>query len=165
MATSDRASDDGQLDDAVLRFVERFALELTESGWPRMPARVFACLLAAGERGLAARELASRLRVSPAAISGGVRYLTQIGIVRREREPGARVDRYRIDDDTWYDAFARQNERLLRWGEVLDDGVAALGPDAPAGRRLQETREFFVFLHDELVAMLERWRSGQRVRQ
>ncbi|HYZ98214.1 MAG TPA: MarR family transcriptional regulator [Acidimicrobiales bacterium] len=148
-------------DEAVLRFVERFALELTEAGWPRMPARVFACLLAAEDGSLTARELASRLRVSPAAISGGVRYLTQIGLVRREREPGARVDHYRIDDDTWYEAFARQNERLHRWVAVLGDGIEALGPEGPAGHRLQETRAFFAFLHDELLAVLKRWRRGE----
>jgi DNA-binding transcriptional regulator GbsR (MarR family) len=149
-------------DEAVLRFVERFALELTEAGWPRMPARVFACLLAAEDGSLTARELASRLRVSPAAISGGVRYLTQLGLVRREREPGARVDHYRIDDDTWYETFARRNETLLRWDAALAEGIEVLGPEAPAGRRLQETREFFAFLHGELEAMLERWRSGER---
>jgi hypothetical protein len=63
--------------DALARFVERFAVVLTEAGWPRMPARVFACLLA-DERGeLTARELVDRLTVSPAAISGAGRRLEE----------------------------------------------------------------------------------------
>ena len=47
--------------DAALRFVEDFALLLTEVGVPRMPARVFACVLADDSGGLTAAELAERV--------------------------------------------------------------------------------------------------------
>jgi predicted transcriptional regulator len=154
--------DDGPTDDGLRRFVERFALELTESGWPRMPARVFACLLADDDGRLTARELAARLQVSPAAISGAVRYLIQVGLLRREREPGSRSDHYRIVTDTWYEALVQRNELLVRWGEAFAEGVELLGPDAPAGRRMQESREFFAFLHDELEEMMERWRERKK---
>jgi DNA-binding transcriptional regulator GbsR (MarR family) len=153
----DKANSDG--DDALLRFIERFALMLTEAGWPRMPARVFACLLCEDSGWLTAGGLASRLRVSPAAISGAVRYLIQIGLVSREREPGARTDHYRIDDDAWYEAIMRRNDALARWDEALADGVKMLGAGAAAGRRLEESREFFAFLHDEMAQMMERWRQ------
>ena len=153
----DKATSDG--DDALLRFIERFALMLTEAGWPRMPARVFACLLCEDSGWLTAGGLASRLRVSPAAISGAVRYLIQIGLVSREREPGARTDHYRIDDDAWYEAIMRRNDALARWDEALADGVKMLGAGAAAGRRLEESREFFAFLHDEMAQMMERWRQ------
>ena len=64
--------------DATLRFVEDFALLLVDAGVPRMPARVFACVLADDAGALTAGELAERLQVSPAAISGAVRWLTQM---------------------------------------------------------------------------------------
>ena len=153
----DNSGSDG--DDAILRFVERFALMLTEAGWPRMPARVFACLLCEDAGSLTAGGLASRLRVSPAAISGAVRYLIQIGLVTREREPGARTDHYRIDDDAWYEAIMRRNDALVRWEEALAEAVEMVGAGGPAGRRLEESREFFAFLHDEAVGMMERWRQ------
>jgi DNA-binding transcriptional regulator GbsR (MarR family) len=156
----DKTSSDG--DDAILRFVERFALMMTEAGWPRMPARVFACLLCEDAGSLTAGGLASRLRVSPAAISGAVRYLIQIGLVTREREPGARTDHYRIDDDAWYEAIMRRNDALVRWEEALAEAVELVGPDGPAGQRLEESREFFAFLHDEAAGMMERWRKGGR---
>jgi DNA-binding transcriptional regulator GbsR (MarR family) len=160
----DKSSGDG--DDAILRFVERFALMLTEAGWPRMPARVFACLLCEDAGSLTAGGLASRLRVSPAAISGAVRYLIQIGLVTRERDPGARTDHYRIDDDAWYEAIVRRNDALVRWEEALAEAVGMVGPDGPAGKRLEESREFFAFLHDETAGMMERWRQrrGSHVR-
>ena len=47
--------------DAVGRFVERFASVLTEAGIPRMPARVFAALLTADSSSLTAAELAGKL--------------------------------------------------------------------------------------------------------
>jgi DNA-binding transcriptional regulator GbsR (MarR family) len=157
MSGMDTTSSDG--DDAILRFVERFALMLTEAGWPRMPARVFACLLCEDAGSLTAGGLASRLRVSPAAISGAVRYLIQIGLVTREREPGARTDHYRIDDDAWYEAIMRRNDALVRWEEALAEAVEMVGASGPAGRRLEESREFFAFLHDEAAGMMERWRQ------
>ena len=68
--------------------MERFASVLTESGFPRMPARVFAALLATDSGRLTAAELAALLHVSPAAISGAVSYLVQVNLASREAEPG-----------------------------------------------------------------------------
>jgi DNA-binding transcriptional regulator GbsR (MarR family) len=147
--------------DAALPFVEDFALLLTESGVPRMPARVFACVLATDADGLTAGELAERLRVSPAAISGAVRWLMQMHLLTRSREPGARRDHYRMRDDQWYEATVFKTAALLRFEDVLAEGVALVGADGPAGRRLAETREFFAFFRAELPALLDRWRASR----
>lgn len=141
-------------------FVERFADLLGEAGWPRMPARVFACLLADARGRLTAGELADALGVSPAAISGAVRWLVPLGLVEREREPGHRSDRYRIGDDVWYESFVRRSTTLRRWTEALAQGVALVGPDTDAGRRLDESRRFFAFLDEELDGLMRRWRAG-----
>ena len=68
----------GRDEEAVRRFIERFALNLVEAGMARMPARVFAGVLVAADGRQTAAELAELLQVSPAAISGAVRYLTQL---------------------------------------------------------------------------------------
>ena len=148
--------------EAVARFVERFGLLLTDAGWPRMPARVFACLLSDEGGRLTARELATRLRVSPAAISGAVRYLAQVGLVARDRVPGARLDHYRLADDLWYESFVQRMSQLGRWEHGIAEGVDLVGSDTAAGRRLDESREFFAFLRAELALMLERWRTRPR---
>ena len=44
----------------------------------RMPARVFAALLASDDGALTSAELGEQLQVSPAAVSGAVRYLAQV---------------------------------------------------------------------------------------
>jgi hypothetical protein len=98
-------------------------------------------------------------------VSGAVRYLTQAGMISRGREPGARVDDYRIHDDVWYETYAHRGEMLARWEHAMDEGAAALGRDTPAGRRLEETREFFAFLREELPALMARWRERQPTRR
>lgn len=147
----------------VLRFVERFALILSEAGIPRMPARVFAYVLADDADRYTAGELATGLRVSPAAISGAVRYLVQVGLLGKEREPGSRSDQYRIYDDDVWRAIVMQREPLLRrWEEGLAEGVALLGTARPGGRRLRETQEFFAFMRSELPQLLVRWRERKQ---
>ncbi|MEU6662472.1 MarR family transcriptional regulator [Streptomyces sp. NPDC046821] len=146
-------------DDAVSRFVERFAAELTEAGMQRMASRVFAALLASEDGALTSAELSERLRISPAAVSGAVRYLSQVSLVSREREPGSRRDRYRVHSDVWYETFTKRDAILARWVKVLRDGVAALGEDTPAGLRVAETAEFMFFLENEMSSLLERWRA------
>ena len=144
---------------AVARFVERFAAILEESGVPRMPARVFVALLSTDSGSLTAAQLAERLQASPAAISGAVRYLTQVSLIGREREPGSRRDRYRVWDDAWYEATLRREHLLARWEERAREGIHVLGAGTPAGERMAESRAFFAFLRREMPALLERWRQ------
>ena len=145
------------------RFVERFGLLLTEAGMPRMPARVFAAVLADDEGRLTAADIAERLEISPAAVSGAVRYLVQVGMLVRGREPGARRDDYRLHDQLWYEVYAYRGEMLRRWEQAMADGAELLGSSS-AGQRIEETREFFAFLQEELPAMMDRWRERQAKR-
>ena len=156
-------SDTGRDAAAVSRFIERFALTLLDSGVPRMPARAFVAILASDTGYLTAAELARVLNVSPAAVSGAVRYLTQVGLIVRERDPGERRDHYRLHDDAWYDAMIRREELLVRWQNDLVAGIEAVGGDTPAGERLEETRRFFAFLHEEVPKMLDKWREVRAV--
>jgi len=142
---------------AVLQFIERFAAILADAGMARMPARVFAALLATDSGRLTAAELAEILGVSPAAVSGAVRYLMQLNVTAREREPGSRRDHYRLLDDVWYEATMRRDQMLARWERAAREGVAALGPDTPAGIRIAETLNYLEFVQAEMPAMLKRW--------
>jgi DNA-binding transcriptional regulator GbsR (MarR family) len=150
----------GERDDqAVLRFIERFSAVFTEAGLPRMPSRVFVALLATDSGEMTAAELADLLRVSPAAISGAVRYLAQVNLVSRERETGSRRDLYRVFDDVWYEALFRRDEMLRRWESPLKEGIGVLGEQTPAGRRVAEMLMFFQFVHAELPNLLAHWRA------
>ena len=156
--------EDAAGDEAVRRFIERFAVLLSDAGMARMPARVFACILAEDAGRLTAAELAERLGVSPAAVSGAVRYLLQVGMIVREREPGGRRDHYRLHDDVWGEMYISRTAQLRRWEETTAEAVALLGADRPAGRRLEETRDFFAFLREELPAVMQRWQDRRATR-
>jgi predicted transcriptional regulator len=144
---------------AVSRFVEAFAATLAEGGMPRMPARVFTALLASEEGVLTSAELSEQLQVSPAAVSGAIQYLASVMMVTREREPGSRRERYRLESDQWYEVLTNREGLLRRWMKVLNDGVDLIGADSRPGRRIAETREFFQFVQDEFSTVMDRWRE------
>lgn len=148
MDERDRSGPDG--------FVERFALHLAPAGMPRMAAGAFAGLLIAPDARRTAAEIAERLRVSPAAVSGAVR---QAGLVVREREPGRRRDHYRIQDDRWHGTIVQRDGMLEGRSRTLAAGVDAVGADAEAGRRLAETRRSSASLRAEMPALVRRWRA------
>ncbi len=146
-------------DQAVSRFVEDLASALMEMGVPRMPARVFAALLTTDSGRLTAADLAVRLHVSPAAVSGAVRYLLQIGMARRESEPGSRRHYYRAPNDVWDEVIGIRDRLMARWTGVLREGVTVLGADTPAGERVAESVRFFEFVGSELPLVIQRWRE------
>src|SRR5437899_6693704 len=117
---------------AISRFIERFAQLMVESGMPRIASRIFAALLASDSGRLTAAELAEQLHTSAGAISGGVRYLTQLRIVAREREPGSRRDHFRVGEDVWNQMIAQQDQLMARWTASLREGTDVLGADSPA---------------------------------
>jgi predicted transcriptional regulator len=146
----------------VERFIERFALLLSEGGMARMPARVFAALLVKDDGKLTAGEIGETLRVSPAAVSGAVRYLAQVGLVVRRRDPGERRDHYEVTDDMWYEMYGNRDKMLAAWAQVMGEGVAAVGSDTKAGWRLEQSRRFFEFLRGELPELMRKWRGYQQ---
>ena len=148
-------------DEAVGQFIERLALVLTAAGFQRMAARAFAALLASESGSLTARELADRLQVSPASVSGAVSYLERARLTRRSRAPGQRTDHFVLGDDAWYEAIATRDDVFDALISAMDDGVTAVGPSSAAGERIVETREFFDYLKIEMPLMVERWRASR----
>jgi hypothetical protein len=149
--------------ESLLRAVERFAQSLEAAGMPRMAARVFAFVLADDADRYTAAELAAGLRVSPAAISGAVRHLVDARLLFKEREPGVRSELFRVyDDDVWRKIMLARVALLQQWQAGLDSAIALVGEDRRGGRRLVETREFFGFVHDEVITMMDRWAERRR---
>lgn len=158
--SSTEGAEGTEVDDAAAsRFVERLAAEMTEAGMQRMASRVFAALLASETASMTSAELAEQLRISPAAVSGAIRYLNQVSMVSRERDPGTRRERYVLHNELWYETFTRRDQVLTRWEKVLRDGAETLGPDTAAGRRTAETADFFAFLQTEMLGIMDRWRA------
>lgn len=143
---------------AAATFREQLASTLTDMGMPRMPSRTFAALFVTDSGRLTAAELADVLAVSPAAISGAVRYLNRVGMVGRHREPGSRRDHYVVRDDTWQQTYGRRDRLLSQMLVCMRDGVRLLG-DSRAGARIADSLDFFEYLQDELPKLVERWQA------
>jgi DNA-binding transcriptional regulator GbsR (MarR family) len=145
-------------EEAVRRLAGQMSMMLAAVGVPRMAARVLITMTAADEKSLTAGELAERLEVSPAAISGAVRYLVQMHLLERETVPGDRRDHFRMPDDAWYQASVFKFDMLRRFQDLAAQAVEPLGGEGtPAGARMAEMRDFYAFIEEEARAIMERW--------
>ena len=166
MAEQPAAAGHGTRDEqAVRQFVERFAAVLSQAGIPLMPARVFVALLTADAPRLTADDIARVLQVSPAAVSGAVRYLIPVGLVIRETEPGSRRYWYRMPQDVWHEVVRLRDQMMMRWSQTLRDGLDLFGPDTPAGQRIGESIMYFDFVQKELPMVLSRWEEYRDTHQ
>ena len=151
------------MSDEVRGFVERLGSTLTDAGMPRLPARVFAALLADDDGRMTSVELSEALDVSPAAVSGAVRYLAQLHMLHREREPGSRRDVYVVRDDAWHDAILNIHRTYAPIQAAIVSGVRDVGGiGTRAGQRLAESAAFLDFIADEMTALAARWDRRRR---
>lgn len=132
---------------------------LTAAGMPRMASRVMMALVGSPDTGYTAAELADRLGVSAAAVSGAVRYLQQLHMVHRVSRAGDRRDRYDLIDDGW-NAVLLSNMPLYVTLADLIDRVADHNAEAPTSvQRAREMAAFFRFLAGRLPRLLEEWEA------
>ena len=144
-------------EDRIFGYIERFAAVLVAAGFPPMPARVFVALVISEDGRLTAADLATTLRISPAAVSGAVRYLIQVGLVHKERVPGSRRDYYRMPGNMWDDLLRMRDQVMSRWGALVREGIDLVGPDTAAGARMAEQAAFLEFATREMAGLLTRW--------
>jgi hypothetical protein len=145
--------------DPVGDLVERTASELAAQGFPRMPAYVLMTLTASDTGRLTAAELGERIGVSPAAISGAVRYLAVLGFVRSTTTPGSRKHVYALSEVPWYSYSLNRPELYLRTENLLRSGAEHMPAGSPGRARIEEMSEFFAFLAERLPQLLVEWRE------
>ena len=147
--------------DPMFGYIERFTSVMVAAGMPPMPSRVFVALMVTDSGRLTAAELAEMLRISPAAVSGAVRYLIQLGLVHKERVPGSRRDYYRMPGTMWDDLLRMRDQVMSRWAALVREGIDLVGPDTAAGARLAEQAAFLEFATREMAGLLTRWQQYQ----
>lgn len=136
---------------------EKAAAGFAAAGFPKMPARALMALVSSEDGSLTAAELADKLGVSAAAVSGAVRYLQTVGFVQRVSQPGSRRDLYALHDDEWYIVTMRKSP-VYQSLAVLTDAIAeALPAGSAAGARVTEMGRFYRFLHSRMPALLDDW--------
>ncbi|MFE9296838.1 GbsR/MarR family transcriptional regulator [Streptomyces niveus] len=146
-----RSQDDVDRDE-LRHFDEQFVAMLVATGLPRMASRVLARLFLTDSGSLTAADLVGQLRVSPASVSKAVGYLEELDVVRRERDPRRRRERYVVDDDVWLRAWTRDTRSTANWADTARRGVAVVGADTPAGVRLDRMGDFFATLSADMAS-------------
>jgi len=143
-------------------FIERMASALHQAGLARVPSLVFSALLVDDDGRMTSAELAESLHLSPASISGAVKYLEQIGMMRRERERGSRRDVYVVEEEAWHTALMKRDQVYAPMIAALTAGLGAVGPTTSAHQRMLVTREFFAFINEEMTALADKWEQRRQ---
>jgi hypothetical protein len=141
----------GRDPEAVRGFAEQFAALMVQMGVPRMAARVLACLVTTDSGVLTAAELVQHLRVSPASVSKAIGYLERLELVRRERDPRRRRERYVIDDDVWLRTWMTSARTNAMLADTAQQGAKIFDAGTPAGARLDHMFQFFTQLSDDMA--------------
>jgi DNA-binding transcriptional regulator GbsR (MarR family) len=142
---------------------EQAAAMLAAAGMARMPARVMMALVGSPDDGYTAAELADRLGVSPAAVSGAVRYLVSMRFIHRLSKPGDRRDRYDLIGDAWAGMVAQTAPMYGRLADAMDQ-IADENADAPDSvARAREVADFLRYLAERMPRIAEEWRASRRI--
>jgi DNA-binding transcriptional regulator GbsR (MarR family) len=145
---------------AVRELRERLTAMITHTGLSPMASRVLTHLFTNDTGNLTAAALTSQLQVSPASVSKAVSDLERQGLLRRERDPRQRRDRYIIDDDVWIRAWLASAQMNLLLAETARAGAHTLGTHTPAGARLHNTSEFLEHVTRDMTRAAEHWRQA-----
>jgi DNA-binding transcriptional regulator GbsR (MarR family) len=143
------------------RIVDEVTAQSTElmvqAGLPHMMARVLAALFTTDSGSLTSAELVRRLEVSPASISKAVGYLEGQEIIRRERDPHSRAERYVVDDDVLFQSIMASARNQTQLAAACKIGAQKLGATTPAGARLENMSQFLLHVIDDLTRSVQHW--------
>ncbi|MEU1521492.1 MarR family transcriptional regulator [Nocardia rhamnosiphila] len=140
---------------------EKLALVLSAGGgMQRSTARVLTALLYTEQDTMTAADLCEELSISSGAVSTAIKHLTPIGFIERVPAPGSRRDHYRFRAGAWAALMSQQNSVLATMRDSAQEGLDATGPDTVTARRMHEMQDFYTFMLNELVPLIDRWREN-----
>jgi DNA-binding transcriptional regulator GbsR (MarR family) len=145
----------------AIEAAERAAAIMATAGMPRMPARMMMALVAAPDDGYTAADLAERLGVSPAAISGAARYLQQVHFISRRILPGERRERYSLVMSAFYRSTAQNAPVYERSAQELENIAREMDENAAARARALEMASFFRFMAERMPSLIHEWAASR----
>jgi len=146
--------------DAEITFADHAGrLYARRYGMAPMVGRLLGYLMICGPREQSIGELAEALLASRSAIAGAVSALENLGLVRRSRAAGERMDRVGIDR-TSRRAWGFDVSEYQEQGDLAREGLEVLA-DAPPEQRavLLEYAAFADFLVERLPVLEHEWNA------
>jgi DNA-binding MarR family transcriptional regulator len=124
-----------------------------------MVGRLLGYLMVCGPRAQSISELAEALLASRSAIAGAASTLETLGLVRRSRAAGERMDRVAIDR-TSRRAWGFDVSEYRELGELAREGLGVLAGAPPEQRAvLLELAAFADFLVERLPRLEQEWNA------
>jgi DNA-binding transcriptional regulator GbsR (MarR family) len=151
--------------DQEAELVEQMGQMLAASGLPRVAGRIWAYLLICEPPQQSAADLAESLHASRGAISGGVRILETAGLVRRTSRRGDRKEYFHVPPGSIVSVLNARLPVTTAWRRMAEHGLELLADRTPEQRaRMQELRDVYAFMEQELPSMLERFLEQRKER-
>lgn len=146
--------------DRLRAAAEKLALMLSDGGgMQRTTARVMTALLYTEQDTMTAADLCAELSISSGAVSTAIKQLIPVGLIERVPAPGSRRDHYRFRAGAWAALMSQQNTMLATMRDAAQEGIDAAAPDTATATRLHEMQDFYTYMTNELVPLVERWRE------
>jgi len=140
------------------RLIEDLGILFDEMGLPRMAGRILGWLLMCNPPYQSAAELRAVVAGSKGTISTMTWLLIHGGLVERFGMPGSRATYYRIKPGSWSELMKSRMASVKAMRDLSERGLALMEGESPEVRgRLEEMRDFYAFLEQEVVPLLERW--------
>ncbi|MBE1877559.1 MarR family transcriptional regulator [Myceligenerans sp. TRM 65318] len=144
---------------------ERLALTLAQGGMQKSTARVLTALLYTEQDTMTSADLREQLQISSGGVSAAVKQLLPIGFIERVPAPGSRRDHYRFRSGAWAGLMSQQNEVLRTMTAAAEEGLAAAPDESATAERLREMQDFYTYMSEQMVPLIERWREQYEARQ
>ncbi len=139
-------------------FAEEIGLVIEQIGLPRMAGRLLGWLLVSDTPYHTLDDLVEALQASKSSISTMARLLIQIGLLERVALPGHRANYVRIVHGHWMSLLEGKMRWITTFRQKLDRGLELVQDgDASTRRPLQELRDLYAFIEQEIPALYERW--------
>lgn len=124
-----------------------------------MVGRLIGYLAVCDPREQSISELADALLASRSAIAGAVNVLENLGMIRRYRAAGERMDRVYVDLSSYYTA-ALDPAEFQEQGDLAREGLRLLGDVSPERQEiLREWAAFADFLVERQPGLEREWRQ------
>ncbi|MEV6138035.1 helix-turn-helix domain-containing protein [Nocardia sp. NPDC051990] len=146
--------------DTLTAVEQLLADTLIGTGLSRTPARVLAALYTADDATMSAAQLGRHLQISSASVSKAVGYLEEQEVIRRERIPHRRAERYVVDTEAWFQAVLASAQRNQQLADAARRGADLLGRATPAGARLHALSRFHQQLTNDMTERVRHWRHA-----
>lgn len=141
-------------------FIERMGLYFDQHGLPATSGRILGFLLTCTPEVQSSGDIASALDTTSGSVSTNTRLLLTSGLIERVPVRGRRGAFFRVVPGAMKTLLQSKLESTMALKELMDEGLAAMGPASPEERaRIEESRDFYAFFVEEFPKLMARWEA------